>query len=171
MLVRAATPEDSSAIATIHIESWRAAYKDILPKALLDGLQYEPKRAYWQSTLERGKEQVTVVEHEGQVQGWMLWGEDRDFPGETYRQEVYAIYVAPPYYRKGIGTKLFQHLFSSLNLQQVYCVSVWVLEDNAAAIAFYRHHGFSTTPEASKMIIRGGAELNEIKLWKRLALE
>ena len=167
MPVRAATSEDASAIAMIHIESWRAAYQGIMPQAVLDNLQYESRYAHWKLRLEAENAPIWVAERSGSVAGWMACGPDRDWPEEASRREIHAIYIAPRHYRTGLGTALLRHYFSSLELPAVSCVSLWVLQDNLAAMAFYRQHGFDHT-EARKTLSRGGVDLTEVKLTKRL---
>jgi ribosomal protein S18 acetylase RimI-like enzyme len=168
MNVRAATPGDAAAIATIHVESWRTAYRGIIPQALLDSLQHEPRRAYWQSKLETDNAEVWVAERNGAALGWIACGEDRDVPEDASRREIHAIYVAPQHYRTGVGTALLNHYFSTLSHPPVAQVFLWVLQNNVAALAFYQQHGFDVT-DTKKMISRAGADLVEIKLSKPLA--
>ena len=51
MLVRAATIEDARAIATIHVETWRAAYAGIVPAAHLAALSIDEREVRWRSIL------------------------------------------------------------------------------------------------------------------------
>jgi ribosomal protein S18 acetylase RimI-like enzyme len=47
-------------------------------------------------------------------------------------------------------------------------VTLWVLKENAQAIRFYESNGMMIEPQSEKTITRGGAELIEIRLRKRL---
>jgi hypothetical protein len=39
--VRPATPDDADAIASVHVRSWQAAYRGIVPDAMLDALSIQ----------------------------------------------------------------------------------------------------------------------------------
>ncbi len=42
-----ATVEDSESIAVLHAESWRSAYRGLLPDSFLDGPVFDERRAVW----------------------------------------------------------------------------------------------------------------------------
>ena len=47
MVVAQATADDAEAIAALHAESWRSAYRGILPDSFLDGPVFDERRALW----------------------------------------------------------------------------------------------------------------------------
>ena len=49
--VRAATPADAAAIAGVHVRSWQAAYRGIVPDEVLDGLSLPDREQRWRSIL------------------------------------------------------------------------------------------------------------------------
>lgn len=49
IITREATPEDAEAIASVHIASWRVAYRDLIPKSYLDVLSQEAKAQDWKT--------------------------------------------------------------------------------------------------------------------------
>jgi GNAT superfamily N-acetyltransferase len=62
--------------------------------------------------------------------------------------EVAAIYVQPKHWRRGVGTVLLSAASSKLRGQAWNTVTLWVLDANTQAIAFYSVHGF--TPDGAK---------------------
>ncbi len=46
-----AQPADAVAIATLHVESWRSAYRGLLPDAFLDGAVVEDRMNLWRERL------------------------------------------------------------------------------------------------------------------------
>lgn len=54
--------------------------------------------------------------------------------------EIYALYVLADFYDRGIGYQLMQAALEKL--QSYETISLWVLEGNARAIAFYERVGF-----------------------------
>lgn len=51
MLIREATPADAAAIARVHVESWRATYRGIVPDDYLARLSREGWERTWANTL------------------------------------------------------------------------------------------------------------------------
>jgi hypothetical protein len=47
MHIREATMADVAAIARVHVESWRATYKGLLPDGYLANLTYEQREPLW----------------------------------------------------------------------------------------------------------------------------
>lgn len=47
--VRHATANDAAAIAQVHVASWQAAYRGLLPEALLVSLSVERRQRHWET--------------------------------------------------------------------------------------------------------------------------
>jgi GNAT superfamily N-acetyltransferase len=52
VLIRRATPGDVIAVATVHVRSWQAAYRGLMPDEVLDGLSVERRAGMWRSVLQ-----------------------------------------------------------------------------------------------------------------------
>ncbi|MGH3876618.1 MAG: GNAT family N-acetyltransferase, partial [Actinophytocola sp.] len=59
--VRPAEPADAAEIARIQLDTWRAAYADLLPAAILDELDAGEAELTWRQTVEQGPAQVFVA--------------------------------------------------------------------------------------------------------------
>ena len=53
--LRRATVDDAPAIAGVHVRTWQAAYRGLMPQALLDSLTFERRRGWWKGQLELAK--------------------------------------------------------------------------------------------------------------------
>ena len=51
MDIRPARMEDVSEIAVVHVRSWQAAYRGLLPQACLDGLDPAQRTGQWEQVL------------------------------------------------------------------------------------------------------------------------
>ncbi|WP_411074424.1 GNAT family N-acetyltransferase [Streptomyces sp. cmx-4-7] len=51
MPIREALPGDAAALAAVHVLSWRAAYRELLPGPYLEGLDVEERAATWHARL------------------------------------------------------------------------------------------------------------------------
>ena len=167
MTVRRAQPEDAQAIAAIHVHSWQKAYRGIVPQSYLDSHTIEARTKVWQENLEQRTSDTWVAEEDGEVLGWISAGRSRDSDASPSSGELWAMYVDPQHWRGGIGRLLWHEAEGHLRTVGFSEVTLWVLKENAQAIAFYESNGFIIEPGREKAITRGGAELLEIRLRKR----
>jgi ribosomal protein S18 acetylase RimI-like enzyme len=167
MIVRRATLEDARAIATIHVHAWQVAYQAILPSALLDSLSIEERESMWRQNLERRRSETWVAEDNDHILGWVSAARSRDRDAAATTGEVWAIYVDPPHWRRGVGQRLWREAEEYLGAAGFADVTLWVLKGNAGAIAFYRSIGLAIESGSEKTISEAGAELVEVRLRKR----
>ena len=168
MIARSASPDDARAIATIHVHAWQTAYRDILPSAFLDSLSIEQRALTWRQILERRSSETWVAEEDGQILGWISAGPSRDDSAAPTTGEVWAIYVDPLHWRRGVGRYLWREAEGYLRTCGFSDVTLWVLKQNAHAIAFYESIGLAIEPGIEKTITLGGATVVEVRLRKRL---
>ena len=107
MTVRRATLDDALAIATIHVRAWQAAYQGIVAAAFLDSLSVEEREARWRKNLTEGASAMYVAEGPDGVIGWASVGGCRDPDATPTTAELWAIYVAPDRWHRGIGRALW----------------------------------------------------------------
>lgn len=158
--IRPATAADAPAIAHVHVEAWRTAYRNVLPDHVLDGLSEEKRRSHWQAALSNPQpgEFVLVAEQDGQVVGFANGGPERD--GDPhFTGEVYAIYLLDEFRRQGIGTTLFRRAVEMQINSGLNSMEVWVLRDNPYR-GFYEGRGGELAGE--KLIQIGGQEFVEV---------
>ncbi len=132
MIVRQAKPTDASTIARIHVDTWRNAYKEIIPDEVLNKLSYEKREKMWSNTLnnKENKSIIYVGEIEPQkVVGFVDGGKER-MNNPLYKGELYGIYILEEYQRKELGKLLVQSLVSELLKTNIQSMLVWVLADN-----------------------------------------
>ena len=145
-LVRAATVEDAPAIAEVHVASWRGAYADILGPEKLAELDVEERTAMWRERIPLvGAEgfRTWVAERDGRVVGFSFTRptEDDDLnPLEI--AELVALYLHPDHFGSGVGGPLLAKAIAGIRSQGFLQATLWVLEDNARAIHFYRREGW-----------------------------
>lgn len=148
--VRPATVEDARAIAALHIASWRATYRGLMPDALLDGLDLDERTAQRARFLEASTHDARgniVSCSEGAVRAWASWGPERDVtPADASRYELYAIYAHPDHVGQGHGRALMDHVVEASRDAGAKTLAVWVLGGNTPAIRFYARAGFTRDP-------------------------
>jgi ribosomal protein S18 acetylase RimI-like enzyme len=171
MLIRAATADDTPGMARVHVDTWRTAYRDILPASVLSALSYEVRTERWRENLKQtGSQQFTLVAEDdrGEVVGFAGGGPERDgTPG--YDGEIYAVYVLAQHQRLGIGRQLMDVSARHLMDQGFGAAMLWVLEANRRARAFYEALGGQLIGRKTKIV----ADTPQIEVaygWPNLAL-
>src|ERR1044072_6189589 len=143
--VRRATTEDAAGIANVHVHSWLAAYRSLMPDDMLDSLTVEERTESWLRFLEPGSGGPLVliaVSETGVVGFSALSLPSRDAGAAARTAELSALYVPPPRWRDGIGSALLDASRAQLSAQHWHELTLWVLPDNERALAFYERHDF-----------------------------
>jgi L-amino acid N-acyltransferase YncA len=106
--IREAVLADAEAIATVHVRSWQAAYRGQLPDEYLDGLTVEDRLSQHRWALEHPRPdwRVWVASDGRRVVGFAVSGPSEDADADPGTAEVYAIYLEPGSYGRGVGRRL-----------------------------------------------------------------
>ncbi len=152
--LRDAGPEDAAEVADVHVRAWQAAYRGLIPDVYLDGLRSEDRAAsYTFGVVGPEHPLTTVAVDDGQVCGFVTTG-----PARADRQsepvggrleddppvggELYALYVDPTAWGRGVGRQLIAHGRSRLAELGFTAAILWVLEGNERGERFYRADGW-----------------------------
>ena len=166
--IRSATPDDAGIIATIHVEAWRVAYRGIVPDEFLDSLSIDGRESTWRQILSSRHESVWVAQESETIVGWISAAASRDADAGAATGEIWAVYVAPGRWRKGVGRALCETAERHLHLGGFIEVTLWVLKDNERAVKFYQSSGFVLDLGHEKGLERAGKTLTEVRFRKRL---
>jgi GNAT superfamily N-acetyltransferase len=172
-VVREATLADAGATGRIHCASWRAAYRGLLPDAFLGALDeaafVERRRRDLASRRPGDRRGAWVVEAAGFVRGFAVAGptRDRDLPRRA--AEVYAIYLDPSWFGRGLGRPLMDRTLAHLRSVGFDRAALWVFRENRTACRFYEHAGFRLDVGAPPRVWRrGGIERPEVRYLRAL---
>jgi GNAT superfamily N-acetyltransferase len=144
LFCRTATSLDATQIAQVHVDSWRVAYKDLLPADLLENLSVAQRSRMWDRLLAANSEKtvIYVAESGGLIVGFALAGPARETDQRLNQGEIYAIYVDGSAWGSGIGYKLMEASHHFLKQMVFSSMVLWVLDGNEQAIRFYERYGF-----------------------------
>lgn len=154
-------------LAKIHVDSSRAAYATIYPPGHWEDTTYKSRAERFKSALQEGSEDTYVAVEGEDVVGFVAIGPARDEDLPESVAEIWAIYVAPMWWRKGVGSALYHFAETSLKQQGFESIVLWVLADNQPARAFYEAVGFRVDGKA-KHIKRQHKTLNVVRYKKIL---
>ena len=139
--VRHAVVDDADAIERIRTDTWRDAYRGLIPDSVLDGLGYDATRRRAQMSALPVHAFVLVAEDDGAaVVGFCIGGRSRT-PDDPFSGEVYAIYVLPAHQGMGIGRELIRESARELASRGLDSLLIWVLRENAPSRRFYERMG------------------------------
>jgi ribosomal protein S18 acetylase RimI-like enzyme len=166
--IRQATPEDALAIAKVHVDSWQSAYRGLLPDERLERLDYARGAEHFREAITREPETFYVAENEGNIVGVLALGPCRDPEADgASTGELYALYLAPAYWRTGIGSAMMSKAESLLKTGGYFRVVLWTFEDNGRARGFYEARGY-VADGATRLFHEVGARVNCVRYRKDL---
>jgi GNAT superfamily N-acetyltransferase len=146
MSIRRAGAEDAMAIAIVHVQSWQAAYRDLVPLDYLDSLDPQQRRPVWERILSEARwpRAGTLIAAEGtEVVGFASICPARDDDKEPASTgELAAIYLLPEAWGKGLGRELMMSAVSALRDAGFDEAILWVLDTNSRARRFYEAAGW-----------------------------
>ncbi|MDP9866522.1 MULTISPECIES: GNAT family N-acetyltransferase [Streptosporangium] len=145
--VRDGGPDDALDVMRIRTETWKTAYKGLLPQDFLDALRIEPRAVeLLRGRLAGGAEHLVIGEAGGEAAGFSLFGPAR---GEGLTGgEVYALYALSGHWSTGLGLAMMERSVARLRGMGHAEAGLWVLEGNARARGFYERFGFTLSGRA-----------------------
>jgi ribosomal protein S18 acetylase RimI-like enzyme len=159
LLIRAARPTDVPDLARLHLASYRAAYRDLLPAAFLAGLTLADRERRWHASLANPERQTFTTNilngpHVPLV-GLAEIGRCRDTDAPSGAGELIALHIAEAYWRQGIGERLHDRAAVALAERGFAAATLWVLTGNEPARAFYAAMGWSADGQARDITVDG----------------
>ena len=166
LLFRRATGVDSEKIAALHTESWRDAYRGIMPDWYLDGPIARERVSLWQSrfsSLPCDRYYVLVADSGAKLVGFVCVLLDED---PKWGACLDNLHVLPGLRNKGIGRKLFIKATQwMITAAPGLPIHLWVFKANDAARRFYDSLGGKIVDHQSKKILKGIEIPSVLYLW------
>jgi GNAT superfamily N-acetyltransferase len=167
--LRFATPDDAALIASIHATSWRATYRGLLPDAFLDNDVVAERAVHWKARLSApgaDRRLVVIVEQAGEAVCFACVERQLDSQWGVLLDNLHAL---PGYQGIGVGKLLMRAASDWAREQGETQLYLYVLEGNAAAIAFYERQGWQ--PAGAEPDYMGGVDITSLRYVYRLDTE
>lgn len=149
--------DDRYAIGRIYEESWKYAYRDIIPESYLDNIHADR----WAHNLDKcGRNTLLLIENDTFI-GTSSYCKSR-YPDFSGFGEIVSIYLLPQCIGNGYGRKLLDAAVNELVKLGFSDIFLWVLEENYRARKFYERAGFVQSDNFLDDNI-GGKDLREIQ--------
>ncbi|MEU3744495.1 MULTISPECIES: GNAT family N-acetyltransferase [Streptomyces] len=189
--IREAVPGDAAAVASVHVLSWRAAYRDLLPGPYLASLDPEERASVWHERLSAPDRPTVLLatEADGRVVAFSClraWPDEE--PGEPAEAgaagepgasgaslaldpastaELAALYALPEVWGTGVGRALLAASTEVLVTAGFRTASLWVFAGNTRGRRFYEAAGWRPDGAAVREVT-GGRELEELRYRRAL---
>lgn len=167
MHIRPAQPEDALAVAGVHVRSWQVGYRGLLPDDYLDQLNPEDRAERYDFASVDARKPHTVLATEGaEILGFATTAPscNEENPAQG---ELFALYVDPQHWNRGIGVALIRAARSRLIELGFIDAVLWLLEGNLRADRFYRLDGWAPDGERRVEVV-WGATANELRYVRKL---
>ena len=163
--IRRAEVSDARAIAEVIVAGWRGAYRGLIPDEFLDSLSVAGRETAWREMLTRdaeGELPAWLAQRDGRAVGFISSGPPRDEDVPLPAAEMYAIYVLPEAWRRGVGRALLETATGHWRAHRGGTLVLWVLEGNSWARRFYEALGWR--PDGGRQLLEmAGAKFYEIR--------
>jgi ribosomal protein S18 acetylase RimI-like enzyme len=166
--VRPATLRDAKSIAELHNSTAREAFKSLITDTALVLPALDKRQAYWREAIEYSEPQVHVALDDEKIVGFVGFDRSRDPGTPPTMGELWAIYVTPSAWGKGVGLALWDAAREGLQEEGCTHVTVWVPIANERAMRFHELAGFKRELNSAKTVPMGAARIEEIRLKRSL---
>jgi len=176
--VRAATRADAPTLAALHRATWQAAYSELVPPGILDGLDALQLQQAWAEAIEGGATVLIATEGDDPV-GFVVAGPapeeevaaaDGTLPADAaHTVLVSTLLVEPRWGRRGHGGRLLATAATVLREAGATRGVVWVPAQDPASLCFYQRAGWD--PDGTvRTLDASGRPLRELRLTGPLTL-
>jgi L-amino acid N-acyltransferase YncA len=171
--VRPARAEDVPEIARIQVETWRAAYAQLLPAEVLARATEARARAEWAAAVTAPpspSHRVLVAQEQQQVVGFAAFGpaEPAGDDDPAAAGQIHALLVEPRWGRRGHGSRLLAAIVDHLRADGTTVALAWVADGDVASGRFYASAGWE--PDGYVRTLEdAGRTLRESRLHASLA--
>ncbi|HZB87689.1 MAG TPA: GNAT family N-acetyltransferase [Terracidiphilus sp.] len=168
MLLRAAEPDDALDVARVHVRSWQAGYRGLLPDEYLGQLRPEDRAPHYDfATDDPAKPHTIVAVEDSRICGFATTMPARDTYLVSFG-ELVALYVDPNDWGCGIGVALVAAARAKMIAGGFEHAVVWVLAGNVRAMRFYERDAW-TCDGTEKSEEMWGISLQSVRYRRSLA--
>lgn len=167
--VRPARAEDAPEIARVQELTWRTAYRDVLPVALLDGWDADAATASWRAAITSPPTPahgVVVALDGGAVVGFAAYGPaepaEGEAPSPAPTTEVAILLVEPRWGRRGHGSRLLAAVTDLVRGTGTRRLVTWLTDADDVSASFFGSTGWDRDGWA-RTLDTGTGPLREVR--------
>lgn len=143
--IRSVKPGDAPQLAHIQTESWKAAFREIIPAGILsEYTDPEPVTRMYEHLLTHGSAHGYILELDGAPHGIAWWDAARE-PDMAGTAELICIHSLSAHWHQGYGKLLLEKVLRDVKSAGYPSILLWVFDANLPAIRFYQSLGFTAS--------------------------
>ncbi len=143
--IRRVKAGDENQLAYVQTESWKAAFKDIVPADILSKCtEIEKATEMYKKLLTEKKGNGYILELDGNPHCIAWWDASRE-KDMTGFAELICIHSLKDNWHKGYGKMMMDQVLCDMKKAGYSKVMLWVFDNNLRAIKFYEAHGFAAS--------------------------
>ena len=138
---RKPAPEEAEAFAALHVQCWREAYAEIIPRELIASFDASKRIGHWRNYIDDPSRIVIAAFDEGVPVGLVNAGHADETYFEGQDGHIAALYVLASHHKMGIGRRLVASVADLWLKRGGKTFAVGVLAENLRARRFYEALG------------------------------
>ena len=155
-VLRHATADDAEQIEAVHYAAREATYAGRVEDWPPPGPDRDGRIERWKQWLSAPELDCIVATESERIIGFVTVGRSRDEDAAADMAEMPTLYVHPDHWRRGVGAALCASSVQRAMNRGFRTLSLWVLDMNERARAFYDTFGF--TPDGATKVDEGTKE-------------
>ena len=142
--IRSARIADIPAVAQVHLDSSKIAYRGILDQDLLNALSLSGRIALWEARYANTGPQgrLWILSRVSNIVGFALCDAVDDQGAPPAACELKSFYITPNCWGAGLGSRLIAHVVNDFKDRGFESMLLWTIRENARARAIYERLGF-----------------------------
>jgi GNAT superfamily N-acetyltransferase len=168
--VREAQPGDVPEIARIQVDTWRTAYRSILPTEVLDAISVEAAMPAWAAAVQEPpspRHHVLVALEQQSTVGFTAIGPADDLeegdPDPEATAQIGPLLVEPRWGRRGHGSRLLAAAVDHARGDGMRRAVTWIPTADSVSLGFLRSAGWEPDGYARELDTGAGA-VRELRL-------
>lgn len=162
--VRPASLRDAKPIAEAHVSAWEESIRTAGPAEAMQRYGVDSRQATWREAIDLCEPQVLVATDKDKVVGFVAFDRSRDKGTPSSTGEIWALFVAPAHWGRGVGLALWDAARDGLQEEGCTKATLWLPMRFERAMRFVELAGFKREPGSAKTVDVGGTRIEEIRL-------
>ena len=161
--ISSASRSDAADIAQIQVQGLQAGYRGIIPDEYIDMPVSGKRIRSWSGWIDRSRVITIVCRQDDKTIGFCTMQPEFSASNRRNTAELVALYVLPPFWRKGVGRSLCEKLLTLARENGFREMVLWTLESNLQARRFYEAMEFQADNEKRIFLETPNGPIYEIR--------
>lgn len=131
--IKKGTLDDAEILSRINVQTWKAAFSDILPGFYLNSLEDKNRTQYFRKEILNKTSMIDLIYQDNKPVGYI------NYIFHCMQGEIKQLYVLKEFWSKQYGYTLLKNTIDKMKRNGIDKYFIWVLKDNIRALKFYTY--------------------------------